>query len=108
MLDRSGDITPPTILQTAPLGAFSKRERADLVHHAHLLGIDFHPLDQRPDNRTSRRPIRVVEPLLHPLGGLLKLADPQPQFALLGLPLRLGFDPRLELGQSLPRPANPR
>src|SRR5512135_1881210 len=45
MFDNKGEVTPPTILQTAPIGALSKRERADLVHHAHLLGIDLHPLD---------------------------------------------------------------
>src|SRR5262249_17666500 len=46
---QGGIATPQAILQTAPLGAFNKRVRRPLVDHAHLFGIDLHPLHQRTD-----------------------------------------------------------
>ena len=51
---QGGVITPPTIWQNAPFGAFSKRGRVHPVDHSDLLRADLDALDQRPDDLPPR------------------------------------------------------
>src|SRR5947209_11601648 len=60
MFSRSGEITPQTILQTAPFGAFNKRVGRHLVNHAHFIRVDLDPLHQRPNDLPPRLPTRLL------------------------------------------------
>ena len=44
---QGGVLTPPTILQAAPLGASVKRERIDPVYHADLRFVYLHSFHER-------------------------------------------------------------
>src|ERR671933_1336833 len=44
---QGGVVTPPTMLQNAPIGALHKRVWAHPEHHIHLLFSDFDPFHQR-------------------------------------------------------------
>src|SRR5262245_57907785 len=67
--------TPPTILQTAPLGAVNKRVGWHLVDHAHFFLVDFDALDQRPEDLPPCLPRRLRQPLPHAPGECFDLAD---------------------------------
>src|SRR3954462_11539738 len=92
---RTGEITPPTMLQTTLLGATLKRGWTDSIHDAHLLLVDLDFLHQRPNDLPSRVPVRLFQHPGNPLRELLQLADHQPQLrfpALLdGPPLALAL-----------------
>src|SRR5262249_16807164 len=72
-------ITPPPILQTAPVGAISKRGWRHSVHDPYLLIVDLDALDEGTDDLASRRPTRLVQALAHALREPLQLTDHQPQ-----------------------------
>src|SRR5262245_57746003 len=82
MLARSGERTPPTMLQTTLLGAFLKRGWTHAIHDADLLLVDLDLLHQSPNDLPPRRPVRLFQLLGHPPGKFLQLADHQPQFRL--------------------------
>ena len=50
---QGGVATPQTILQTAPLGAWVKRERIDSVYHTDLGLVYLYSLHQRADDFAS-------------------------------------------------------
>ena len=75
---QGGIITPPTMLRTTLLGASFKRGWADPIHDADLLLVDLDSLHQRPDDLTSRVPVRPLQPLRDAPRELLQLADHQP------------------------------
>ena len=58
-------ISPPTIVQNAPLGAAFKRANVYPVHHFHLLSLDLHTLDQCSNNLAAGLPIRLLQPRGH-------------------------------------------
>jgi RNA-directed DNA polymerase len=58
---QGGVITPPTIVQNAPVGASVKRADVHPVHHFHLLRLDLHAPHQRPDHFPARLPVSVVQ-----------------------------------------------
>jgi RNA-directed DNA polymerase len=57
---QGGVITPPTMLQTALLGATFKRGWTDPINDVNLPFIDFDLLDQRSDDLSSCRPIGLL------------------------------------------------
>jgi RNA-directed DNA polymerase len=59
---QGGVITPPTMLRTAPFGAWFKRAGAHLVHNLDFLRPHFDSLDQRPKNLTPSLPVRILQP----------------------------------------------
>ena len=56
-------VTPPTMLRTTLLGAPFKRGGTDPIHDADLLLVDLDSLHQGPDDRPSRVPVRLLQPL---------------------------------------------
>ncbi len=74
-------ITPPTIVQNAPLGAAIKRVDVHPIHHLHLILIDLHPLDQRPNHFATRVPVGVVQTCRDLLGERFEVVDHQAQFS---------------------------
>src|ERR1700676_4228152 len=53
---QGGVITPPTILQNAPVGAIYKRGGTHPVHDPYLLLIDLHPFHQRTHDLSTCGP----------------------------------------------------
>jgi hypothetical protein len=102
------DATPWTILQSAPIGAFNKRDGGHPVDNPHLVLPDLDVLDQRPDHFPACRPVRLPQSTRNALGKLLQLADDQAKFRApcLGIGLRLRF--RCQPRQPLPRRTQPR
>ena len=75
---RRDDMTPPTILQTAPaIGGCYKRGRSHLVDYSDGFRPDLNPFDQRPDDFPTREPIGFAEALFDPLSEIRELADHQ-------------------------------
>ena len=58
---QGGVITPPTILLTAPFGAFVKRAWIHLVDHADRFLTHFDVFDQGTKDRTACVPIRFAK-----------------------------------------------
>src|SRR5215813_8466968 len=86
ILANSGEITPPTMLQTAPCGARFKRELIYPEHNIHLAFLDFHSLDQGPNKVTLAVPVGLIQSILDFQGEVFQSTDNQLQFRLqLGL-----------------------
>src|SRR5437016_2141665 len=60
-----GEITPPTILRTAPFGAMVKRVGVHLVDHTQRFLTHFDVFDQGTKDRTARVPIRFAQAIAH-------------------------------------------
>jgi hypothetical protein len=74
------------MLQTAPCGARFKRELIYPEHNIHLAFLDFHSLDQGPNNITLAVPVGLIQSILDPRGEVFQSTDNQMQFGLqLGL-----------------------
>ena len=58
---QGGVITPPTIVQNAPVGAAFKRAGVHPVHDFHLLRFDLHTFDQCPNDLPACLPIRLFQ-----------------------------------------------
>ena len=94
-------LTPPTILQTAPIGARDKRGWAYLIYHSDVLSVDLDSFDQGPEDFPPRKPIGLLETIKDVLGELIELPYHQSQFLFLEFLFfhRLGL--RLQLRQPL-------
>ena len=79
---QGGICAPPTMLQTAPIGALHKRVRAHPKHHIHVVSADLDPLHQSPDQVTARRPVRRRQSSLHARRELLQPTNNDPQVVL--------------------------
>jgi len=77
-LAANGDITPPTMLQNAPIGASHKRVRRHAEHDVHLSLVDFDAADERPYDLAAGQPIGGFESVLHLSGEVLEPSDQQP------------------------------
>jgi hypothetical protein len=58
-------ITPPTIVQNAPVGATFKRAEIDPIYDFHLLGLHLDALNQCPNDLSSGLPIRMIQACHH-------------------------------------------
>jgi hypothetical protein len=77
MLASSGLITPPTILQNAPVGAINKRGQAHPINQPHRFFVDLDALYQRTDDLAPRVPVRLVQTVPNTLGKILQVPDHQ-------------------------------
>lgn len=57
---QGGVVTPPTMLQTAPIGAEIKRDRCHPKNNIDLFFSDFDSFDQRPDEFSFGQPVGFV------------------------------------------------
>ena len=74
----NGLITPPTMLQNAPLGANDKRGWANPVHDPHGLLIDLHTFDQRANDLAPRGPVGLLKAVPNPAREFLQASDHEP------------------------------
>jgi RNA-directed DNA polymerase len=88
---QGGEITPPTIVQNAPVGAAVKRAGVHPVHHLYLLLVHFHSLDQRSDDFPARGPVGVVEARGYLSREGFEVVDHQSQFPGLRLTVDVGL-----------------
>jgi len=82
---QGGVITPPTMLQNAPIdaiGASHKRVGWHTEHDVDLSVVDFDAADQRADDLAAGEPIGGVEPVVHLSSEVLEAADQQTQLVL--------------------------
>src|SRR6266700_1037645 len=83
---QGGILTPPTMLQT--LGVFfgrrewCERGRIHTKHDTDLLLVNFHPLDEGPNDLPARQPIGFIQSCLDPCSKLVKATQDKRQFAL--------------------------
>ena len=70
MFERIRLTTLPTMVQTLGIffgrGGWSERRRIDAEDDAHLLLVDFYPLDQGSNDLAAREPIGLMQASLHP------------------------------------------
>jgi len=82
---QGGVITPPTMLQNAPIeviGASHKRVRRHAEHDVDLSVVDFDAADQCANDLAAGRPSGGIESVLHLSSEVLEPADQQTQLAL--------------------------
>src|SRR5215831_3871248 len=104
---RTGEISPPTKLQTFFFGIVITWIWVDPKHDIDLVTRDFHPLDQRSDEVALARPIGGLQTVVEFGGKVLQPANNQLQFALQGGLLRQRLALLLQPGEALAQAGNP-
>src|SRR5713101_6644017 len=84
MFARSGELTPPTILQTFFFGVRIARVRIDPKHDIDVIPGHFHPLHEGTDEVPLTRPIGVLSSAVDLGSTIFETSDNQRQFSLYG------------------------
>src|SRR5215467_2452180 len=108
ILARTGEISPPTKLQTFFFGIVITWIWVDPKHDIDLVTRDFHPLDQRSDEVALARPIGGLQTVVEFSDKVLQPTNNQLQFALQGGLLRQRLALLLQPGEALAQTGNPR
>src|SRR5215468_10435727 len=82
---QGSSITPPTMLQNAPIeriGASRKRVWRYAEHDVHLGLVDLHAADERANDCATGEPVGRLDALFYLSGEVFQSANQEPQVAL--------------------------
>ena len=104
---QGGVRTPPTILQTFLFGIRITRLLSDAEDHLDWIMVDFHPLDQRPEQLPWPGPSGVCQPCLPPGRNVLQAPDEHLPCGLHGRIIGALLARRVEIGEALAEAGDP-